>query len=265
MPKKIDAPRQPTAAMSGAPITATTTVPTLPPAMWALIAKPRRSGGNCSARRPLPTGCCGEPPDPRGDVRDGERRERLRRRLGHEPAAEEQTAGPEDPPTRDPPGQRRVAQLDHPRREGADRGEDRDRLDADPVLVHDLEVDQGQDHRLGVIHGMSDAEQPQRPHRPDHETLGGGLGGRGGLEGLVGRGGLRGRGRLGKRGLGHPVMMRHRWTSLLGHRRPTERGDAGDLTGSEGLERAGSPSVGRRDRSTAGRDRRAPHRSSGGP
>ena len=30
--------------------------------MWALIANPRRSGGNCSDRRPLPTGCCGEPP-----------------------------------------------------------------------------------------------------------------------------------------------------------------------------------------------------------
>src|SRR5262245_18848962 len=48
--------------MSGAPMTATITVPTFPPAMWALIAKPRRSGGNCSASRPLPTGCCGEPP-----------------------------------------------------------------------------------------------------------------------------------------------------------------------------------------------------------
>ena len=28
----------------------------------ALIANPRRSGGNCSARSPLPTGCCGDPP-----------------------------------------------------------------------------------------------------------------------------------------------------------------------------------------------------------
>ena len=61
-PKAMDAPRQPTAAMSGTPISATTTVPTLPPAIWALMAKPRRSGRNCSARRPLPTGCCGEPP-----------------------------------------------------------------------------------------------------------------------------------------------------------------------------------------------------------
>ena len=30
--------------------------------MWALIANPRRAGGNCSASRPFPTGCCGEPP-----------------------------------------------------------------------------------------------------------------------------------------------------------------------------------------------------------
>ena len=43
-------------------MTATTTVPTLPPAIWALIAKPRRSGGNCSDKRPFPTGCCGDPP-----------------------------------------------------------------------------------------------------------------------------------------------------------------------------------------------------------
>ena len=61
-PNTIAAPRQPTAAMSGTPMSATTTVPMFPPAMWALIAKPRRSGGNCSASRPLPTGCCGEPP-----------------------------------------------------------------------------------------------------------------------------------------------------------------------------------------------------------
>ena len=61
-PNTIEAPRQPTAAMSGTPMSATTTVPTLPPAMWALIAKPRRSVGNCSASRPLPTGCWGELP-----------------------------------------------------------------------------------------------------------------------------------------------------------------------------------------------------------
>ena len=54
--------RQPNAAIITAPTIATTTVPTLPPLMWALIAKPRRSSGNCSASSPLPTGCCGAPP-----------------------------------------------------------------------------------------------------------------------------------------------------------------------------------------------------------
>ena len=62
MPNRIDVPRQPKLAIVHAPMRMTTTVPTLPPAMWALIAKPRRSGGNCSARRPFPTGCCGAAP-----------------------------------------------------------------------------------------------------------------------------------------------------------------------------------------------------------
>ena len=62
IPKTIEAPRQPTAARTGGPASAAMTVPTLPPEMWALIAKPRRSAGNCSASRPLPTGCWGEPP-----------------------------------------------------------------------------------------------------------------------------------------------------------------------------------------------------------
>ena len=33
-----------------------------PPAMWALIAKPRRSVGNVSDSSALPTGCCGLAP-----------------------------------------------------------------------------------------------------------------------------------------------------------------------------------------------------------
>ena len=51
-----------TRVIIAAPTIATTTVPTFPPLMWALIANPRRSSGNCSARSPLPTGCCGAPP-----------------------------------------------------------------------------------------------------------------------------------------------------------------------------------------------------------
>ena len=122
-PNTIDAPRQPTGASSGAPTTATTTVPTLPPAMWALIANPRRSAGNCSASRPLPTGCCGDPPM-REDVRDREREEAGRQRLGREPATEQEPADAQQPAPRDAPGQLGVAQLDHARGERPDGGQD---------------------------------------------------------------------------------------------------------------------------------------------
>ncbi len=61
-PNTTDAPRQPIQASNGTPMTAIATVPTFPPAMWALIANPRRSGGYCSASSPLPTGCWGDPP-----------------------------------------------------------------------------------------------------------------------------------------------------------------------------------------------------------
>ena len=96
MPKTMAAPRQPNATMIGAPSSATTTVPTLPPAMWALMAKPRRSSGNCSASRPLPTGCCGEPP-----MRD---RTLARAKLG-KPEANAWATNP--PPNNRPPAPRR--------------------------------------------------------------------------------------------------------------------------------------------------------------
>ena len=63
MPKRTEASSaNPRRRSAQAPMSGTMTVPTLPPAMCALMAKPRRSVGNCSASRPLPTGCCGEPP-----------------------------------------------------------------------------------------------------------------------------------------------------------------------------------------------------------
>ena len=92
IPKMTDVQRQPTSAMSGTPTMATTTVPTLPPAMWALIAKPRRSGGNCSASRPLPTGCWGDPPIREAMFGIGE---------GQQAAASAWSANP--PPNRIPP------------------------------------------------------------------------------------------------------------------------------------------------------------------
>ena len=62
MPSPSTAPRQPTRPMVSAAANPTTTVPTLPPATWTAIALPSRLGGNCSASRALPTGCCGAPP-----------------------------------------------------------------------------------------------------------------------------------------------------------------------------------------------------------
>ncbi len=53
---------QPTDARSAPPTNGTRMVPTLPPAIWVLIANPRRSGGKASDRMPLPTGCWGLAP-----------------------------------------------------------------------------------------------------------------------------------------------------------------------------------------------------------
>jgi hypothetical protein len=61
-PKRTTVQRQPMPAISQVPMSGMATVPTLPPAMWALMAKPRRCGGNCSARSPFPTGCWGDAP-----------------------------------------------------------------------------------------------------------------------------------------------------------------------------------------------------------
>ena len=61
-PNAIDAPRQPTAAISGAPMTATTTVPTLPPAMWALIAKPAALRRELLGQQAVADRVLGEPP-----------------------------------------------------------------------------------------------------------------------------------------------------------------------------------------------------------
>ena len=97
-PKTIEMPRQPTSAINGAPTTATTTVPTLPPAMWALMANPRRSGGNCSASRPLPTGCCGEPPMRATTLASGERPEAGGQ--GLRPRTRHRTAGRRRPSSR---------------------------------------------------------------------------------------------------------------------------------------------------------------------
>ena len=134
-PKTIDAPRQPTAAMSGTPMSATTTVPTLPPAMWALIAKPRRSGGNCSASRPLPTGCCGEPPIRDRTLATAKAAKVVANAWATKPPPNRSPPAPSSVAPREPPGQRGVAQLDRPRGEAAERGQEGDRLDADAAVL----------------------------------------------------------------------------------------------------------------------------------
>jgi hypothetical protein len=63
-------------------------------------------------------------------------------------------------PARRHPGELRVAELDEARGGRAERGQERDRFDADVVLVDDLEKDQGQDERLGVVHDVGDRQQP---------------------------------------------------------------------------------------------------------
>ena len=62
IPKTASVACQPIVASSAPPTKGTRIVPTFPPAMCVLIAKPRRSGGNVSDRSALPTGCCGLAP-----------------------------------------------------------------------------------------------------------------------------------------------------------------------------------------------------------
>jgi len=57
--------------------------------------------------------------------------------------------------------------LDDPGRERTGRGEESDRLHADPELIDDLEEYQGQDDGLGVVDRVGDGQQAERAHRVD--------------------------------------------------------------------------------------------------
>ena len=219
--------------------------------MWALIANPRRSAGNCSASRPLPTGCWGEPP-----IRDtmfgtAKVRKLVANAWSANPPPNRMPPMPEQATPRHDPGQARVAQLDHPRGERAERRQEGDGLDPDPVLVDDREVDQRQQDRLGVVDRVGDRQEPKRAHRAD----------------LVGR---------------HGAMVPHRWPTPLGQstrfasgaclraswtdRRPPDRGfepprGIPDAFRPHRRRRAAHPAAHRADaRGARGRRRRAADR-----
>ena len=115
MPKTTEAPRQPSDGERAGPASAAMTVPTLPPEMWALIAKPRRSGGNCSARRPLPTGCWGEPPIRETTLATPKVTNDWASAWAAKPSAEEEPAGGEERAPGDVSGDEAVGRLDRAR------------------------------------------------------------------------------------------------------------------------------------------------------
>ena len=187
----------------------------------------------------------GRAADPRQDVGDREPTERHREGLGDEPATEQESTGAEQASPREPPGQRRIAQLDGAGGEVAERGEEGDRLDTDTEVLRDLGVDQGQDERLRVVDGVGDRQEPERAHRPDDDPVGG----------------------IGKRGGGRRGRQPHRpddaasWTSRLGHRAGQRRGRGGSRSG----RRARRSRAGRRRPASGGgvRERSEPvHRRS---
>ena len=142
-------------------------------------------GRELLGQQPVADRVLGRATDARRDVRDGEGREAVGERLEREPATEQDPADGEQATPRDDPRQGGVAELDHPRGEGPERGEERDRLHADAELVDDLEEDQGQDDGLSVVDRVRHREQPERTIWVD----------------LL---------------VGHPRMVPHRWLTNVG-------------------------------------------------
>ncbi len=92
MPSPRTAPRQPMTPIVSAAANPTTTVPTLPPATWTAIALTEPVGRELLGEERVADGVLGRAADARDDVRDGERRERLRRGLERGPDAHGQAA-----------------------------------------------------------------------------------------------------------------------------------------------------------------------------
>ena len=185
-PKTIDAPRQPTAAMSGTPIERD-------------HHRADVAAGDVRADRepaPLRRELLGEQAvadrvllraaDPRQDVRDGEgARSRWRtpgRRTRRRTGSRRSPAAARRETTR---VSARIAQLDEPGQEAPGGRQERDGFDPDPELVDDLEEDQRQQYGLRVVDRVGHGQQAEGPHRVDRRQL-------------------------------HPRMVRHRWPTRLG-------------------------------------------------
>ena len=166
-PKMTTVGRQPSVRIRNAPSSGTKTVPRLPPAMCAEMAKPRRSGGNCSDSKPLPTGCCGEEATREVEVPAGERQEAAGERLAGHAGAEDHAADRQDRPPSRTSASGRCTKLDQAGRDVAGRGKEHDRRRLDLEVVNDRDVDQRQHGGLRVVDGVGGTEQPQRPHRTD--------------------------------------------------------------------------------------------------
>jgi hypothetical protein len=105
--------------------------------------------------------------DARRDVRDREGHEVRGKSLRRHPATEQDAAEAEQPTARGDPRQVGVAQLDGARREGAEGDQERDVVDSDRELIDDLDEDQRQQDRLGVVDRVGDRQETERPHRAD--------------------------------------------------------------------------------------------------
>ena len=166
MPSASTAPRQPMSPMVSAAAKPTTTVPTLPPATWTAIAVPSRLGGNCSASRALPTGCCGAPPMRETTLATANGTNDWAAAWSAVPTPVTSPPAPSTPAA-DAPGDRRERVLEEAARDAADRGQDHDGRGGDAELVDDREVDERVERGLAVDQRVLDGQQREGDARPN--------------------------------------------------------------------------------------------------
>ena len=131
-PNTIDAPRQPTAAMSGTPMTRDDDRADVAAGDVGADREPAPLGRELLGEQAVADRVLRRAADPRHDVGMANVSEAGGERLGREPATEQQAAEPEQAAARDDPGQLRVAELDERPTRSAERGEEGDRVDARP-------------------------------------------------------------------------------------------------------------------------------------